>query len=112
MIVETSDARGIEVDAPVLYRGMQVGIVKRLNLSELGDRVMIHVSIESNTNIWCVIILNSGRLPAIPWMSAYKGEYEFGNNVAVIKRRYRVLNSIWQSGSAASETESPFLITT
>ncbi|WP_150539390.1 PqiB family protein [Actinobacillus vicugnae] len=60
VIVETSDARGIEVDAPVLYRGMQVGIVKRLNLSELGDRVMIHLSIENkyqhlvrnNTEFW------------------------------------------------------------
>ncbi len=47
IIVETSDARGIEVEAPVLYRGMQVGIVKHLSLSELNDRVFIHLAIEN-----------------------------------------------------------------
>lgn len=46
IIVETSDANGIEPEAPVLYRGMQVGIVQRLSLSELGDRVLIHLKIE------------------------------------------------------------------
>ena len=60
VIVETSDARGIVEEAPVLFRGMQVGIVKRLNLSELGDRVFIHLTIENkykhlirnNTEFW------------------------------------------------------------
>ncbi|MGX2956718.1 MlaD family protein [Ursidibacter arcticus] len=47
IIVETTDANGITPDAPVLYRGMQVGIVKRLSLSELGDRVLIHLQISS-----------------------------------------------------------------
>ena len=45
IIVETTDANGITVDAPVLYRGMQVGAVTRLSLSELGDRVFVHLSI-------------------------------------------------------------------
>ena len=36
VIVETSDAQGIQVEAPVLYRGMQVGIVKKMSLSEQG----------------------------------------------------------------------------
>ncbi|MDG4947870.1 MlaD family protein [Actinobacillus equuli subsp. haemolyticus] len=91
VIVETSDARGIEVDAPVLYRGMQVGIVKRLNLSELGDRVMIHVSIESkyqhlvrnNTEFWAAsgytmdvslqgVSMNSGTMSQL-----LKGGIEF-----------------------------------
>lgn len=91
VIVETSDARGIEVDAPVLYRGMQVGIVKRLNLSELGDRVMIHLSIESkyqhlvrnNTEFWAAsgytmdislrgVSMNSGTMSQL-----LKGGIEF-----------------------------------
>lgn len=46
IIVETTDANGITPDAPVLYRGMQVGIVQKLTLSELGDRVFIHLKIE------------------------------------------------------------------
>ncbi|MDO4697263.1 MAG: MlaD family protein [Pasteurellaceae bacterium] len=45
IIVETTDANGITPDAPVLYRGMQVGAVQRLSLSELGDRVLIHLRI-------------------------------------------------------------------
>ncbi|WP_288319552.1 MlaD family protein [uncultured Haemophilus sp.] len=60
VIVETSDAQGIQVEAPVLYRGMQVGIVKKMNLSELGDRVFIYLAIEhkyqhlvrNNTEFW------------------------------------------------------------
>ncbi|WGE35216.1 MlaD family protein [Actinobacillus genomosp. 1] len=91
VIVETSDARGIEADAPVLYRGMQVGIVKRLNLSELGDRVMIHLSIESkyqhlvrnNTEFWAAsgytmdvslqgVSMNSGTMSQL-----LKGGIEF-----------------------------------
>lgn len=47
VILETTDANGITPDAPVLYRGMQVGIVQRLSLSELGDRVFIHAKIEN-----------------------------------------------------------------
>lgn len=45
IIVETTNANGIDVDAPVLYRGLQVGVVQRLSLSELGDRVLIHLKI-------------------------------------------------------------------
>lgn len=45
ILVETSDANGITPQAPVMYRGMQVGSVQRLSLSELGDRVLIHLRI-------------------------------------------------------------------
>ncbi|QGM81175.1 MlaD family protein [Otariodibacter oris] len=45
IIVEASDADGITPDAPVLYRGMQVGVVEKLTLSELADRVFIHLQI-------------------------------------------------------------------
>ena len=75
----------------MLYRGMQVGIVKRLNLSELGDRVMIHLSIESkyqhlvrnNTEFWAAsgytmdvslqgVSMNSGTMSQL-----LKGGIEF-----------------------------------
>lgn len=60
IIVETSNANGIQPEAPVLYRGMQVGIVSHLGLSELNDRVLIHLKINNkykhlvrtNTQFW------------------------------------------------------------
>ncbi|OOH89128.1 hypothetical protein BMT54_07280 [Pasteurellaceae bacterium 15-036681] len=60
IIVETTDADGITPQAPVMFRGMQVGMVQRLSLSELGDRVFIHVRINNqykhlirkNTQFW------------------------------------------------------------
>lgn len=45
IVLESSDANGITPQAPVLYRGMQVGVVQRLALSELGDRVLISLLI-------------------------------------------------------------------
>lgn len=91
VIVETSDARGIVEEAPVLFRGMQVGIVKRLNLSELGDRVFIHLTIENkykhlirnNTEFWAAsgytmdislqgVSMNSGTMSQL-----LKGGIEF-----------------------------------
>ncbi|QIW16692.1 hypothetical protein A4G20_10310 [Pasteurellaceae bacterium RH1A] len=47
VILETSDANGISPEAPVYYRGMQVGQVQGLSLSELGDRVLIHLAIQN-----------------------------------------------------------------
>lgn len=47
IILETSDADGISPQAPVMFRGMQVGMVQRLSLSELGDRVLIHLRIDN-----------------------------------------------------------------
>ncbi|QLD32476.1 MCE family protein [Mannheimia varigena] len=60
IIVETTNANGIQSEAPVLYRGMQVGIVSHLSLSELNDRVLIHLKINNkykhlvrtNTQFW------------------------------------------------------------
>ncbi|AAP95339.1 hypothetical protein A6046_04630 [[Haemophilus] ducreyi] len=91
IIVETSDARGIEVNAPVLYRGLQVGIVQRLQLSELADRIQIHLAIEkqyqhlirNNTQFWAAsgytmdislqgVSLNSGTMAQL-----LKGGIEF-----------------------------------
>lgn len=91
IIVETTDARGIVPEAPVLFRGMQVGIVQRLNLSELGDRVLIHLSIQdkykhlvrNNTEFWAAsgytmdislqgVSMNSGTMSQL-----LKGGIEF-----------------------------------
>lgn len=91
VIVETTDARGIEAEAPVLFRGMQVGIVKRLALSELGDRVLIHIGIadkykhlvRNNTEFWAAsgytmdislqgVSMNSGTMSQL-----LKGGIEF-----------------------------------
>lgn len=47
IIIETSNANGIVADAPILYRGIQVGAVQRLSLSELGDRVLIYAKISN-----------------------------------------------------------------
>lgn len=60
IIVETTNANGIQPEAPVLYRGMQVGVVSHLSLSELNDRVLIHLKINNkykhlvrtNTQFW------------------------------------------------------------
>lgn len=60
IIIETSNANGITPQAPVLYRGMQVGIVQQLDLSELGDRILIYLRINpkykhlvrKNTQFW------------------------------------------------------------
>ncbi|MDD0823563.1 MlaD family protein [Mannheimia sp. AT1] len=60
IIVETTNANGIQPEAPVMYRGMQVGVVSHLGLSELGDRVLIHLKINNkykhlvrtNTQFW------------------------------------------------------------
>lgn len=60
IIVETTNANGIQPEAPVLYRGMEVGIVSHLSLSELGDRVLIHLKlnhkyrhlVRTNTQFW------------------------------------------------------------
>lgn len=60
VILESSDANGILPEAPVFYRGLQVGIVKRMSLNELGDRVRMHLLIENryshlvrrNTQFW------------------------------------------------------------
>ncbi|MDP8052145.1 MlaD family protein [Pasteurella atlantica] len=45
IVLETSNANGLSVDTPVFYRGLQVGIVDRVKLSELGDRVFLYVRI-------------------------------------------------------------------
>ncbi|MDP8174343.1 MlaD family protein [Phocoenobacter skyensis] len=60
IVLETSDASGLGVDTPIFFRGLQVGIVQHLTLSELSDRVFLHLRINhkyrhlirKNTQFW------------------------------------------------------------
>ena len=38
-ILETSDAMNLTEGSPVLYRGVEVGTVRKFELNSLGDRV-------------------------------------------------------------------------
>ena len=39
---ETSDAMNLTEGSPVLYRGVEVGTVRKFELNSLGDRVLVH----------------------------------------------------------------------
>ncbi|MDG6882646.1 paraquat-inducible protein B [Phocoenobacter uteri] len=43
IVLESSNAEGLDINTPVYYRGLQVGIVERLSLNELGNRVFLHL---------------------------------------------------------------------
>ncbi|PJG83107.1 PqiB family protein [Caviibacterium pharyngocola] len=45
LILETSDATNITAGAPVIYRGVEVGTVRSLELNKLGDRVLVNILI-------------------------------------------------------------------
>ncbi|MFQ9292498.1 MAG: MlaD family protein, partial [Haemophilus parainfluenzae] len=44
-ILETSDAMNLTEGSPVLYRGVEVGTVRKFELNSLGDRVLVHIAI-------------------------------------------------------------------
>ena len=44
-VLETKDAMNITEGSPILYRGVQVGSVGRLDLNSLGDRVLVNIVI-------------------------------------------------------------------
>ena len=44
-ILETSDAMNLTEGSPVLYRGVEVGTVRKFELNSLGDRVLVHIVI-------------------------------------------------------------------
>lgn len=46
LILEATNAMNISENAPVLYRGLEVGTIKKLELNKLGDRVLIHILID------------------------------------------------------------------
>ncbi|VGM94979.1 paraquat-inducible protein B [uncultured Avibacterium sp.] len=45
LILETKNAMNITVGSPVLYRGVEVGTIRNLELNSLGDRVLVHIVI-------------------------------------------------------------------
>lgn len=45
LILETKDAINISVGSPVIYRGVEVGTIRNLELNQLGDRVLVHILI-------------------------------------------------------------------
>lgn len=45
LVLETNDALNITAGSPIMYRGVEVGTIKNLELNTLGDRVLIHVLI-------------------------------------------------------------------
>ena len=47
LILETTDALNITTGSPIMYRGVEVGTIKNLELNSLGDRVLIHIVIAS-----------------------------------------------------------------
>ncbi|MDU5695859.1 MAG: MlaD family protein, partial [Haemophilus parainfluenzae] len=44
-ILETSDAMNLTEGSPVLYRGVEVGTIRKFELNSLGDRVLVHIAI-------------------------------------------------------------------
>ncbi|NBI12913.1 MCE family protein [[Haemophilus] felis] len=60
LVLETTDASNITQGAPVLYRGIEVGLITKRELNKLGDRVFVHIVIErkyqhlvrKNTEFW------------------------------------------------------------
>lgn len=45
LTLETSSAFNLSTDSPVQYRGIEVGLVQRMRLNELGDRVLVDIII-------------------------------------------------------------------
>lgn len=45
LILETKDAMNITTGSPVMYRGVEVGTIRSLELNPIGDRVLVHILI-------------------------------------------------------------------
>ncbi|QLB13203.1 paraquat-inducible protein B [Bisgaardia hudsonensis] len=60
LVLEISDASNITKGSPIMYRGVDVGIVNRMELNKLGDRVLVYITIANkhkhlvrqNTEFW------------------------------------------------------------
>ncbi|WP_439243587.1 MlaD family protein [Lonepinella sp. BR2474] len=70
-ILETTDASNVTQGSPVMYRGVDVGKIRHLELNSLGDRVLIHIIIDpkyahlvrTNSQFW----LSSGYTAGLGW---------------------------------------------
>ena len=71
IILETSDAANLTVGAPIMYRGVEVGKIRNMELNSLGDRVLIHILIghkyqhlvRQNSEFW----FSSGYTAELGW---------------------------------------------
>ncbi len=71
IVLETSDASNISLGSPIMYRGVDVGKIRNLELNSVGDRVLIDVIIDnkyahlvrSNSQFW----LSSGYTAGLGW---------------------------------------------
>ena len=69
--LEAGDASNLSVGAPVMYRGVDVGKIKNMELNSLGDRVLIHILIthkyahlvRQNSEFW----VSSGYSAGLGW---------------------------------------------
>lgn len=60
IILETDNASALSVNSPVLYRGIEVGVIHTMKLDKLGDRVLVTIHIDNeyrhlirqNTQFW------------------------------------------------------------
>ncbi len=70
-ILETNNALNISEGVPVLYRGIEVGKVMKMELNKLGDRVLVHINVaqkyhhlvRKNTEFW----IDSGYTASLGW---------------------------------------------
>lgn len=73
-ILETNDALNLSEGSPVLYRGVEVGTIRKFDLNGLGDRVLIHIAIapkyqhlvRKNSEFW----VSSGYDFSLGWKGA------------------------------------------
>ncbi|HBO37230.1 MAG TPA: MCE family protein [Pasteurellaceae bacterium] len=71
LVLETSDAANLSVGSPIIYRGVEVGKIRNMELNDLGDRVLIHILIgtkyqylvRQNSEFW----VSSGYTAELGW---------------------------------------------
>lgn len=85
-ILETNDAMNLTEGSPVLYRGVEVGTIRKFDLNTLGDRVLIHIAItpkyqhlvRKNSEFW----VSSGYDFSLGWKGA---EFNTGSVQQLLK---------------------------
>ncbi|MCR1836722.1 PqiB family protein [Rodentibacter caecimuris] len=85
-ILETNDAMNLTEGSPVLYRGVEVGSIRKFDLNDLGDRVLIHIAItpkyqhlvRKNSEFW----VSSGYDFSLGWKGA---EFNTGSVQQLLK---------------------------
>lgn len=86
LILEASNAMNLTEGAPILYRGIEVGIIQNIEINKQGDRVLIHILISNkhrylvrqNSEFW----LASGYNFELGWQGA---EFNTGSIQQLLK---------------------------